>query len=168
MEFQDHSLTSGKNFGLDFQTPGEREIPTSEVNLLITWTAPCTQTRITNYISRIIWKWPAVRVLRYVQLITFMFISGKLNNNFRTTSYNRTIWALVRSKEEMLGLKVYGSRHPMSKRTGDTGMAKIRKERQYKGSAPALGGTEESRSGTWILALLGTRRIWDLFATYYY
>ena len=33
----------------------------------------------------------------------------------------------------MLGVKVYGSRHPMSKRVGDTGMAKIRKERQTSG-----------------------------------
>jgi len=46
-------------------------------------------------------------------------------------------------------------------------MAKIRKEKQNKGSAPALGGTDkELRSGTWIVALLGTRPVWDLFAKY--
>jgi len=39
----------------------------------------------------------------------------------------------VRVKEEVLGLKVYGSQHPMSKRTGEIGMSKIRKERQTRG-----------------------------------
>jgi len=36
----------------------------------------------------------------------------------------------VRIKEVVLGVKVYGSRHPISKRTGDTGMAKILKGRK--------------------------------------
>jgi len=46
--------------------------------------------------------------------------------------YHHTLWFLVRIKG-VLGVKVYGSRHPMSKRVGDTGMAKIRKERQTSG-----------------------------------
>jgi hypothetical protein len=33
----------------------------------------------------------------------------------------------VRIKKVVLGMKVYGSRHPISKRTGDIGVAKIRK-----------------------------------------
>ena len=33
----------------------------------------------------------------------------------------------------MLGVKVYGSRHPMSKITGDIGVAKIRKGRKTSG-----------------------------------
>ena len=47
--------------------------------------------------------------------------------------YNRTLWSLVRIKEGVLGVKVYGSRHPMSKRTWDIGVARIRKERQTSG-----------------------------------
>jgi len=33
----------------------------------------------------------------------------------------------VRIKEGFSGVKVYGSRHPMSKRIGDIGMAKMRR-----------------------------------------
>jgi hypothetical protein len=44
--------------------------------------------------------------------------------------YNRTLWSLVRIKE---GVKVYGSRHPMSKRTWDILVAKIREGRQTSG-----------------------------------
>ena len=51
-------------------------------------------------------------------------------------------------------MKVYGSRHPMSKRTGDIGMAK----RDKQAECTSLGGREmELRSGTWILAVLETR-----------
>jgi len=39
----------------------------------------------------------------------------------------------VRIKEGVLGVKVCGSWHPMSKGIGGTGMAKIRKERQTSG-----------------------------------
>jgi len=39
----------------------------------------------------------------------------------------------VRIKEGVLGVKVYGSRHPMSKRTENIWMAKIRKGRKTSG-----------------------------------
>ena len=35
----------------------------------------------------------------------------------KRTQYNRTLWSLVRVKEGVLGVKVYGSRHPMPKTT---------------------------------------------------
>jgi hypothetical protein len=72
--------------------------------------------------------------------------------------YNRTLCSLVRTKEEVFGVKVYGSRQPMSKRTGDIGMARSAK-RDKQGQCTSLGGrVTESRSGTWNLAVLGTRR----------
>jgi len=49
------------------------------------------------------------------------------------TTYNRTLWSLVRIKEGVLGVKVYGSRNPMSKRTGDIEVVKIRKRRKTNG-----------------------------------
>jgi len=52
---------------------------------------------------------------------------------FELNTYNRTLWSLVRIKEGVLGVKVYGSRHPVSKRTGDIGVAKIRKGRKTSG-----------------------------------
>ena len=36
-------------------------------------------------------------------------------------------------KERVLGVKVYGSRHPMLKRTGDIGVVKFRKGRKTGG-----------------------------------
>jgi len=53
----------------------------------------------------------------------------------------------VRIKEGVLGVKVYGSRHPMSKKNGDDQMAKIRRGRKRSEvHQPALGGREmESR-----------------------
>jgi len=48
------------------------------------------------------------------------------------TVYNRTLWSLVRIKG-VLGVKVYGSQHPMSKRTWDNGVAKIQKGRKTSG-----------------------------------
>ena len=50
----------------------------------------------------------------------------------RAIPYNRTLWSLV-SIKGVLGVKVYCSRHPMSKRTGDTGVAKIRQGRKTRG-----------------------------------
>jgi len=41
--------------------------------------------------------------------------------------------ALVRIKVGVLGVKVYGSRHPMANRTGDIGVAKIRNGRKSSG-----------------------------------
>jgi len=41
-------------------------------------------------------------------------------------------------------VKVYSSRHPMSKRTGDIGMAKIRKERQTSGVQQPWGQGDEA------------------------
>jgi len=55
-------------------------------------------------------------------------------------------------------MTVYGSRHPMSKRTGDIGGRRSEKgEKQVECTSP--GDREmEPRSGTWILAVLGSRR----------
>jgi len=49
------------------------------------------------------------------------------------TAYNRTLWSFVRIKEGVLGVKVYGSRNPMSKRTGDIEVTKIPKGRRTSG-----------------------------------
>jgi len=53
----------------------------------------------------------------------------QITANF-TRTYNRILWSLVRIKEGVLGVKVYGNRHPTSKRIWDIGVAKIRKGRQ--------------------------------------
>jgi len=55
-------------------------------------------------------------------------------------------------------VNVYGSRYPMSKGTGDIGVAKIRKGRKTSHvHQPWGGGMEmELRSGTWNLAVFGT------------
>jgi len=57
--------------------------------------------------------------------------------------------ALVRIKERVLGVKVYGSRHPMSKRTGDIGMAKIRKWRKTIGVGAGRWRRGGQALGTW-------------------
>ena len=72
--------------------------------------------------------------------------------------YNRTLWSLVRIKEGVLEVKVYGSRHPMSKRTWDIGGGEDPKRETNKWSAPALDSGRWRRSGTWNLAVLGTGR----------
>ena len=55
----------------------------------------------------------------------------------RSGVYNCTIWSLVRIKGGVLGVKVYGSRHPMSKRTGTLGWRrseKVEKQVEYAGA----------------------------------
>jgi len=59
----------------------------------------------------------------------------------------------VRIKKGVLGVKVYGSRHPISKRTGDIRVAKIRKWIKTR-QCTSLGGREmKPRTGTWNLAV---------------
>jgi len=58
------------------------------------------------------------------------------------SGYNRTIWSLVRSKEELLGVKVYGSRHPMSRRNGGHWGGKDPKRKTKQGGG---GGTSLRR-----------------------
>jgi hypothetical protein len=64
----------------------------------------------------------------------------------------------VKIKEGVLGVKDYGSRHPTSKRTWDTGGGEDPKRETDKWSAPALEAGRRRRSGTWNLAVLGTGR----------
>ena len=60
---------------------------------------------------------------------------------FELNIYNRILWSVVRIKEGVLGVKVYGSWHPTSKRTWDTGGQKSEKgEKQVECSS--LGGRE--------------------------
>jgi len=44
-----------------------------------------------------------------------------------------------------VGVKVYGSRHPVLKRTGDIAVAKIRKRRKVE--CPSLGGQRDGGEG---------------------
>ena len=90
-------------------------------------------------------------------------------NNSETINwlYNRTLWFLVRIKEGVLGVKVHGSRHPMSKSTGTFGWRRFKKgEKQVE--CASLGGREiEARAGTWNLAVLGTGRCMGFFRQIY-
>ena len=63
----------------------------------------------------------------------------------------------MRIKQGVLGVNVYGSRHPMSKRTANIELAKIRKRRKTGGVHQPWGREMEPRSGTWNLVVLGTR-----------
>jgi len=60
---------------------------------------------------------------------------------FELNTCNRTLWSFVSIKERVLRVKVYGSWHPMSKRTGNIGVAKSKKgEKQVEWTS--LGGRE--------------------------
>ena len=65
-------------------------------------------------------------------------------------------------------MKVYGGRHPMSERTGDIGVVKIRKGRKMSGvHRPWRQGDGRGQAlGTW--QYLGLDGIWDLFDKYIY
>ena len=99
---------------------------------------------------------------------------GRWSSECQESEINKVILLIVRRKciiivcqtdtcvpcedQSSVRVKVYGSRHRMSKRTGDIGVAKIRKGRKQV-QCTILGGREiEAIASTWNLAVLGTRR----------
>jgi len=68
-----------------------------------------------------------------------------------TRCYNRTLRSLVRIKEGVLGVIVYGSRHPISKRNGDIGVGRSEKgDKQVECTSLGTGRWSRGQAlGTW-------------------